>query len=284
MVSVFDFTDFRAYLKMYYEHKKKLNPHFSYQLFAQRAGLKNRGFLFGIINSSKKLSKLHCFRLSKALGHSKKEAEYFENIVFFNQAKNDEQRHYFLEQALKCKRTTVRVTRLVKKDEFEYLSKWYHSAIRAFIEVYPVNDDYEELSRVLSPPITPLQAKNSIRLLQRLNLISRKKNGTFYIKQKNIKASDEITQDIRNRYYTEYNTLARNAINSHDPSSREITSLTLGISKKTRQTICKEIRQLKERIIELADNDEDAECIYHYQHVFFSLINRNPSSGKDDTR
>lgn len=275
MVNIFDFVDFREYLQKYYNSKKGGNSHFSYQLLAQKAGFSNRGFLYNIIQGKKSLSKIHCLKLSQALGHTKKEAEYFENIVFYGQAQNDEQRNHFLEQAIQCKGKTVTQSHLVRKDQYEYFSKWYHSAIRALIDTFDFNDDFVRLSQKLSPPITPMQAKRAVKLLERLNLIARKDDGFFYITERNIKASSEISQSAKNRFYLEYNKLEKNTITNHPPEIREISSLTLGISANTYNIICKEMRQLKEKIIELAKNDNQADRVYQYQHVLFPLTNND---------
>jgi uncharacterized protein (TIGR02147 family) len=279
MVNIFDFIDFREYLNKYYDDKKGGNPHFSYQLLAQKAGFSNRGFLYNIVKGNKSLSKIHCLKLSQALGHTKKEAEYFENIVFYGQAPTDEQRDHFLEQAIQCKGKTVTQSHLLRKDQYEYFSKWYHSAIRALIDAYDFEGDYAKLSQKLSPPITPMQAKKAVKLLERLNLITRKENGIYYITEKSIKASSEISQSAKNRFYLEYNKLAKNTITNHPPESREISSLTLGISANTYNIICKEIRQFKERIIELANNDDNADRVYQYQQVFFPLTNNDTNQG-----
>ena len=83
MVIVFDYLDFRKYLRAYYREHKKQNCFFSYQVLTEKAGFNNRGFVYNIIKGTKKLTKSHCYKLSQALGHSKKEAEYFENIVAY---------------------------------------------------------------------------------------------------------------------------------------------------------------------------------------------------------
>lgn len=279
MVNIFDFIDFREYLQRYFDDKKGGNLHFSYQLLAQKAGFSNRGFLYNIINGKKCLSKVHCLKLSKALGHTKKEAEYFENIVFYGQAKDGEQQDYFLGQAVQCKGKTVTQSHMMRKDQYEYFSKWYHSAIRALIDVYDFEEDYVKLSQKLSPPVTPVQAKKAVRLLERLNLITRKDDGSFCITDKSVKASNEISQSAKNRYYLEYNRLAKNTISNYSPENREITSLTLSISANTYNIICKEIRQLKEKIIELANNDDQADRVYQYQNVFFPLTNNDATRG-----
>jgi hypothetical protein len=96
MPNIFEYTDFRVYLKDCYEEKKRKNPAFSYQVFTRIIGFTNRGFLFNVIKGKRKLSMLHCYKISKGLKHSPKEAEYFENIVALTLARNDDERNHFL--------------------------------------------------------------------------------------------------------------------------------------------------------------------------------------------
>jgi uncharacterized protein (TIGR02147 family) len=271
MPNIFEYTDFRAYLKQCYEEKKKKNPLFSYESFTRKVGFNNRGFLFNILKGSKKLSKSHCYKLSKALVHTKEEAEYFENIVAFAMAKNDEERSYYYEQAMQSKSGIGTTAHLLRKDQYEYLSKWYHSAIRALIDLQPIKDDYMQLCRKLSPAITKTQAKKSVQLLERLGLIAKGNNGFYHITEKKIKAGDEISQTAKNRFQFECTELAKNSIMDHSPKTHNISSLTLGISERTYEIICKETKQFKEKIVELANTDKKADRVYQYQLIFFPL-------------
>ena len=103
MISVFDYLDYRQYLEDYYEAKKQLNPNFSYQVIAQKAGFNNRGFVYNIVKGIKNLSKSNCFRISEALGHKKCEAEYFDNLVAFNKAQGHKEKNYFFEKISQLK-------------------------------------------------------------------------------------------------------------------------------------------------------------------------------------
>ena len=171
MTDIFEFTDFREYLRNYYKEKKKENSRYSYQLLTQKAGFNNRGFLFNIIKGKKKLTKTHCFQLSKALGHKKKEATYFETLVAYAQAKNEQERTYYLEQIQQSKTIKKVTLQLIEKEQYEYLSKWYHSAVRSIIDMYKINTNFEKISRMIFPPITVEQVKKSIELLERLQII-----------------------------------------------------------------------------------------------------------------
>ncbi len=137
MVNIFDYTDFKKYLADYYEEKKSKNPNFSYQYLADKAGFKNRGFIYNIINGNKNVSKSNCFKISYALEHNKYEAEYFENLVAFYQAKNLKEINYFFDKInqIKNRGKGYTKTQLIRQDQYEFYSKWYHSAIRSIIDM-----------------------------------------------------------------------------------------------------------------------------------------------------
>jgi uncharacterized protein (TIGR02147 family) len=274
MPDLFDFIDFRAYLKSYYEEKRAKNPSFSYAVFSRLSGLKNKGFLYQVVNSDKKLSHAHCYKLSKALSHTKDEAAYFENIVDFGLAKNDEDRTYYYKKALEGRYSVISPVYLLRRDHYEYLSQWYHTAVRAIIALQPFKDDYVRLSKNLSPPITITQAKKSVRLLERLGLIAKGKGGFFQITEKKVKASDEISQTAKNRFHLEYHELAKKSIVEHTPEMHSVSSLTLGISERTYGMILKETKEFKERIMELASSDKKADRVYQYQLILFPLTHQ----------
>jgi uncharacterized protein (TIGR02147 family) len=271
MPNVFDFVDFRAYLKSCYEEKRKRTPSFSYAVFARLAGLKNKAFLFQIVNGEKKLSHVHCYKLSKMLAHTKEEAAYFENIVDFKLAKNDEDREFYYKKAMENKSGTAFPAHMLRKDQYEYLSHWYHTAVRALIGLRPFRDDYAWLSQKLSQAITKTQAKKSVQLLDRLGLIAKGNDGVYRVKENKIKAGDEISQTARNRFLCQYAALARNSIMDHPPETHSISSLTLGISERMFEIIRKEERQYKNKIVELVSSDEKADRVYQYQLMLFPL-------------
>jgi uncharacterized protein (TIGR02147 family) len=265
MISVFNFTDFREYLQYYYNEKKSGNPNFSYQLLAQKAGFSNRGFLYNIIKGKKPLSKSGCYKLSQALGHAKNEAYYFENIVAYAQAKNVEEQAHYLEEALQVQSNTHTEVHIIRQNQYEYYSKWYHSAIRALIDMYPFKDEYEEFAKKLSPKVTTAQFKKSIELLERLKLIKKDNNGIYRITDKSVWAGDEVSKTAITRFHVECTDLARNAIIHKPPDTHNLISLTMGISKKGYRHLCEETQAFTSRLVELVGNDSDADRVYQYQ-------------------
>jgi uncharacterized protein (TIGR02147 family) len=276
--TIFAYNDFREYLKRYYEEKKRNNPHFSYQSLARKAGFKNREYLFTIINGSKRLSTWRCLKLSEALGHSKREREYFVNLVGATQAENEEECEYYRLQMMKIKTEMLTETEQTRINQYEFYSTWYHTAVRAIINIFPFRDDYKQLGERLSPPITSVQAKSSVELLERLNLIKKNSDGMYQLTGRSIKDGPEISDTCKKRFLKEYTILARKAIDDHYPENCAVNSVTLTVSQHSLEYIREETEKFKKKIMECANNDALADCVYQYQIISFPLTSVTPQT------
>lgn len=278
MINVFDYSDFRKYLTDYYEDKKKANPNFSYQIIANKAGVKNRGFIYNIINGDKVLSKSNIFKVSKALGHNRYEAEFFECLVAFNQAEDMAERKYLFEKMSQVKNTgkTTSEAQILRQDQYEFYSNWYHVMVRSIIGMYDFKDDYKWLSRIVNPHITVTQAKHSVRLLEKLGLISNGKNGAYKICDKSLSTGKDIMSIAFQNFHIACTDLAKRSFTEFPLDSRNMTGLTLGISKKSYFDICEEIQNFQTKIMEIANHDEVADRVYQLNFHFFPTSESAP--------
>ena len=270
MINLFEYTDFREYLRSYYSEKKKNNPHYSYQLLTQTAGFSNRGFIHHIINGTRKLSKLNCGKLSQALRHSPREREYFENIVAYAQSDTEKERTYFLKQAFEvADRAEVH---LLEQDQYEYYSIWYHSAIRSLIDMVPVKNNHAQLGRRLSPAVTADRVKESLQLLKRLGLIARGGDGCWHLTGKHLRTGNRISRAAKNRFHVACTELAGNSIRNDPPDSRNAISMTLGLSKKMYDDIVRETQSFVASIVNIVENSTDTpDRVYQYEMLLFPL-------------
>lgn len=275
MPNIFEYTDYRKYLADWFEEKKKAQPAFSYTSFAQKAGFSDRGFFHNVIHGKRNLTKESLVKVSQAIGHSMAEAEYFENLVFFNKSADLKDRNYFYEKLNGVKSTEKSAVKALqtRKDQYEFYSKWYHCAVRSLIDMYPFKNDFRWLAKNIFPPITPSQAKQSVQLLKKLGLIQRQKNGAFKLASKSITTGSEIVSLAVHNFHKEAADLAKNALERVPLDKRNITGLTLGISKKTYLKLCEEIQQFRSKIVRIAEQDEEADRTYQLNFHLFPITN-----------
>ena len=273
MINVFDYTDFRKYLSDYYETMKTEKNHFSYKILANKAGFQNKGFVYNIVKGNKALSKSNIFKLSQALGHNRFETEYFETLVTFNQAKDLNEKNFYFDKLnqLQNKGKKKSEAQVIRQDQYEFYSKWYHVVIRSIIDMYEFSDDFKWLSKMVYPPISLKQAKQSVTLLEKLGFIEKQADGIYKVTEKSLTTGEKVLSLAVQNFHVECTKLAQKTLHEAPSNKRNITGLTLGISEQTYKRICEEIQQFQQNIMNLANSDEQADRVYQFNFHLFPI-------------
>ena len=190
MLNIFTYTDYRTFLQDFYTDQKHLSRSFSYQIFAKNAGFSTNSYLIDIIHSRKALSKASIYDVAKAMKLKKKETEFFVELVHFAHAKTHKEREYHFQRIKTFAGKTNK--RIVGIDQYDFYSKWYHTVIRELVVMKGFNGDMKQLAKKCNPPITPKQAKDSVKLLLDLKMIERQASGKFIQKDPTLHTGDEI--------------------------------------------------------------------------------------------
>ncbi len=268
MNGIYYYSDYRQYIKDYYESNKAINPAFSYRYLAQKAGVNSSAFFKFIIEGKRNLTKQTILKTCVALKMKDKEAEYFEDLVFFNQARTVKEKNYFFEKLIALQKS--RNVKRIEEDHYEYFAEWHHCVIRELVTLVDFGEDYAKLSRLVKPRITAKQAKDSVALLLKLGFL--KKSGGKFVQTEpvvstgySIKAHQIIQFQIK---------MLHNAIESFNrcrDDERLNSSTTFGISRKTYAKFITQIRDLRSRLMEQARVDENPDAVYQLNLNFFPL-------------
>ena len=280
-IRIFDYTDYRNYLADYYSDQKTNNSFFSYRYFAGKAQIKSIGLYKDIVNGKQSLSRRAITKFSEAIGHSKREAEYFEAMVFFTDATTIDERKIYFERMMSCHESKARI---IDSSRYEYYSQWYYSAIRALLSFYQFDGlDYTSLANKLSPPIKAEQARKAVEVLERLEMIKKDSNGFFVLCDQIISTghvqNDRQVQSLRIiNLQRNLLTLASEAYDRYSERQMDMSSITLSLSKATRKLIKEESAAFRKKVLSLAENDQNPECAYQLNCQFFPLTD----PGKDE--
>jgi uncharacterized protein (TIGR02147 family) len=134
-------------------------------------------------------------------------------------------------------------------------------------------DDYHDLAKKVNPPIKPKEAKKAVLVLEKLGLIIKRKDGTFRVSDKTITAGKEIVQLGLQNFHLQTLDLAKIALQDLPKDKRNISGLTLGISRKTYDAMCKEIESFQARLLAMAEADGEATNVYQLNFHFFPVSN-----------
>jgi uncharacterized protein (TIGR02147 family) len=269
MKTIFKYIDYRIFLEDFYNEKKRSMHCFSYRYFAQKAGIKSPIFLKQVIDGKRNLTRRMIEQFIPALNLNKKESLFFKNLVLFNQARDaaEKQEHYSVMVSMM---EYVNEHQL-SADNYLYFEKWYTSVIRELICLHDFQDDHELIAGSVSPPIKTHEVKKTIALLLRLRLIARQKNGTYRQTNAAIISSDPMVALARRSFNGEMLDLARNANNALPPEERNISGITMGISKACYDVLLTEMAAFKERIKVIVNQDERSSRVYQLNLQLFPV-------------
>jgi uncharacterized protein (TIGR02147 family) len=276
MKPVISYLDFREYLRDFYLEKKK-TAGFSFREFAKIAGFSSPVFIKLVIDGKANLAQSSAAKLCNAMGLKNNERHYFKNLIKFGQAKTIEDKVHHLEK-LKSFHSSVSVCGLAD-EQFEYFSKWYHPVIRELVTMVKFDGDFDKLAALVNPPITGNEARESIELLQKLNLVENDENGKF------IATSRFLTTDgmntgtlaVRNTQKTMAQLAAR-AIDVMPSENRDISGVSISISDKSLPAIREELQKCRRRIFEIAAADKECDTVYRLNLQLFPLSGKVPEA------
>jgi uncharacterized protein (TIGR02147 family) len=282
-ISIFDYTDYRKYLLDFYTEQKQGKKAFSYRFFARKAGINSVGLYKDVVEGRQNLGRALIFKFSHAIGHGKKEAEYFENMVYLNEARTVEERKLFFERMMACQTTRARI---IESAKYEYYMKWYYSAVRAllaFIRYKDDPEDFRKIAQALNPQIKPGQAKKAVAILEKLGFVRRDESGYYFLTDQvistgSLKPDKNIATINVVNFQKEMMKLAQGAFDRFSSDKLNMSTLTLGISENTLIQIKEELAAVRNKIAGLAENDVCADRIFQLNIQLFPVSDKSERS------
>jgi uncharacterized protein (TIGR02147 family) len=267
MINVFDYFDYRKFLKDYYEEKKKEDSNFSHRFVASAVGIDASTFT-KVINKKRNLSLKLAAKLSRLLQFKKKEAEYFNLLILFDQSDNHEEKKQYFEQLLTFRNLKAKT---LAAEEYKYFDKWYYIAIRELLGFYKFKGDFAALARLLDPSILPKEAKKAIDQLKTLGLIRENSDGYFEPTDQAVSTGDEWAAIAIANCQLSTLRLALDAINRFSRDITDFSTVTLKLSKKNLGMVREKIRQFRMELAGLEASRSDASSVYQINVNVFPL-------------
>lgn len=232
---IYDFTDFRVYLKAIYEHNKS-EHNFSYAAFAERAGLKARSFLRTVITGKRNLTPDAISKFIVGLSLEFNEAEAFKALVHYNQASDFKARQHYWETFLKLRPNSERRHRV--KDEYLYLARMAYPILLILLRQPHTNKAKSALASMTGLKMS--EVEDGLQTLTELGAISVSHDGQITVNSDGFVTTNDTPSIARQTFHTNMLDKAKECLNL-DPSEREFQSMMIPLTKE-------EFLYLKERI------------------------------------
>lgn len=268
MPDIFSYTDYREFIVAWYNEKKHGRPKVTYRIIAEAIGFNSSAHVLMVLRNKAHLPPENAKKLAKFLGLNQKEAKYLIEMVNYSRHRSLEEKKRSMGQMVRLnKKSTI----LLQPDQYEYYQKWYYAAIHDTLSFYPFKDDFNALAKMMNPPITSREAKKAVALLERLQFIQKKGDGTYTCNYPGISAYAEGGDLALGTYAEAMMDKAKEALHNQPADERSISWAGFSMSKETFEKVKSEVREMRKRIVALAQADTSPDRAYHLNLQLFPV-------------
>jgi uncharacterized protein (TIGR02147 family) len=270
MKSIFEYIDYREFLKDFYQESKSTKKFFSYRYFARKAGL-NSPILLKMVNDGKRnLSRKTIEKFIIGLDLKDNAATYFRSLVLFNQASSaqEKQEHY------RSLRSLYRMVpqHVIEDEQFEYFDKWYFSVLREGLCHHDFKDDWELIGSCLRPRITGRQAREAVKWLLAHKFLKRMKNGMYQQSQRAITTRCEVLSFVVRNFNRTMIQLAGESLDAFPVKKRFATGVTVGVNAEAYDILVAEAEAFRDRVVQFINSVDRADRVYQVTIQIFPLM------------
>lgn len=242
---IYQFLNYREYLRAMYDFMKENLRGFSFRRFGQMAGLDSPNYLKMVMDGDRNLGDSTIPKFAKALKLNKQESTYFAALVPFTQTTDATAKQEAYQRMLKILR--MRKIRELETTQYDYFSKWYHAAIREMILFDGFREDPEWIAKQLSPRINTKEAEQSLKLLLQLGFLKRNSDGRLEQSESTLASAPEIRSLALQNFHQQMLENAKRALTEISAEMRDITAITLGLTEA-------DVPHLKKKILAFRRN------------------------------
>jgi len=267
---IFDYLSYRDYLRDFYHAKKTLKSDYSYRVFTQMAQLSSPSHLKMVMDGERNLTHKTIPKYLKALSlKEKKESQYFELLVYYDQEKIHDQKVEWFEKIMEEKKK--KGLSPLEISQFEFLSKWHYVAIYVLIDTHGFINDPNWIVSRLRKKVSKANVVQALETLKRLELIKEDEHGVYRQTNGALHTPDHIQALAVNNIHREMITLGLYSLDEVRAEEREFNATTLPIRKEHLPLIKKKLMEFAREINEMGSNDEMSTDIYQLNMQFFPL-------------
>ncbi len=267
MEPIFEYTDYREWLRDAFDDFKKRKSVISWRYMAMKLGA-DPGNLLRVSQGKIHLTLSLVGPMAEFFELNEKETAYWTELVYFGRAKTDAEalNHYEKMQMLKG----IPLKRLAKK-ELEYYRHWYCNAIRSIIGICKFKDDFEGLAESCTPPISVEEAKNAVKLLYDLNMISKDREGFWKVNDTFVSTGGNWRSEAVRAFQKETIRLAGESLERHAPPLRDISTVTMTFNMNDIALIREKIKEFRSELLRMSQEGTGDDTVFQLNVQLFPL-------------
>lgn len=276
MKPVMQYTDFREFLKDFYQERKPYG--FTFREFSKLAGYSSPVFLKLVIEGKANLSEVGTERVANATGLASTDAEYFRILVAMNQSKDAEQKKTLFKELRSIAKANK--VKIVGEDQYDYYESWISPVLREALP-HMAKSKASEVADALTFKSSAAEIRKSIQVLLNAGLLSQNADGSFAQTDQKISTGNLEMPSLAVRdMHRQMGELAVRALDTIPVEERDISGLTLGVPESVLPRLRAEIADFRRRISNIVTESPETDRVYRLNVQLFPLTKKLSSQAE----
>jgi uncharacterized protein (TIGR02147 family) len=227
-----------------------------------------------VIEAQRNIANKSIPKFIKALNLLPREGDYFRILVLFCQSKSEQEKNDLFKELFRYQEGSK--AKLLTELQFKMYSEWYHAAIRELVTFRDVEKNLADTGKSLLIELGVKEMRDSLKLLSELGLIEKNSKGTWQQSNPIVRTQPELQSFFVRNHNRKMIELSIAALDLIPPEKREMSGITLGISKKAFHELKKKIQDFKDKILsDVVSDSSESEEVYQLNFQFFPLVKDN---------
>jgi uncharacterized protein (TIGR02147 family) len=268
MKPIFEYLDYRIYLKEAFDESKSANPFFSYRMLAEALGLDTSN-LFRILHQDAHLPARCQPQALAFLGLSGRSAEYYTLLIAYARERGANAKKEILDKALSLRDVSRR--QLEEEQLASYFGNWWAVAIRSLLEVTEGCSVPAELSRRLVPSVSESEVDGALKVLEKLGLVKKASSGRLVLAEAHVTAGGKVQTKVLRQFQRQILNLASESLERFPREERDVSTLTLAVDALAFSEIREILRECRRQIQKCVEDAKKPDRVMQLSMAFFPI-------------
>lgn len=223
-------------------------------------------------------------KIIKGIGLKGKAAKFFENLVYLNQAASLEDKDYYFRRLKQTGEKTQFYQ--LNKEQFFFYENWYYPVIRELLNMKDWNGDFAALAKSVRPPISALEAKEIVTLLDSTGMVKKDASGVYSLANEFV-TSAQVPEFIKKKSRRDVLLKGIETIDTIEPHEKYVAYSTITMSKGLYEEVRGILDETRQKILSLVAEDGTPDEVYEVVFQVFPVSdmhreNKKTFPGEDD--
>lgn len=267
---IYDFTNYREFLRISVDHILKENPKLGHRGLSKKMGLSSPNFIQLVIQGKRNLSPETARKCSRLFDFNSDEATFFEALVGYNQATTTEDKLPFQRQMFSVKGYLR--AKPVESAQFKYFSDLTLVVLRELIALKAFEPEPTQISKHFSLQKTsPAEVTKCLNLLAELRLVDRSLENRYSQRDTHLELPADLSHSFIFAFHKAVLDLAQKALMELSSKQREFSASTIPFNSERTQEAKEFLAKMQTEFVARFGSDPESDSVYQLNHQMFEL-------------